>query len=791
MLDLAAWLGAVYALWLAALPLAWLAFPNLNDRGTAFARPVALIVVGSAVWLLSLIGIVPSIPEIWWSAAVALGTAGWVFVVWKKRVELVGWVSTRWREVLLSELIFLLVFGAFALLKFNDPDIAGTEKPMDLTMLNAVTSSVYMPPEDLWLSGFSVAYYYFGYWMFAGVSQMAGVATSVGYNLSLALIAGMAGIGIFSLVGALVRRDGGNFTSASLAGFAAVLLLLAVSNLNGLWELLALLGAGSDGFYEWLSIKGVDTSEAGNGWRPTGFWWWWASSRVINSFGMNGAELDFTIQEFPFFSFLLGDLHPHVMSIPFLLLAVGMSANILWSPVKWGWRWIGEHRSTAFVFVLIVGTAGFINTWDLIIVVPLLGMVVLSKAYREGGYELKRALTAGSLPFLAVCAAAALVFSNFYFGTLESQLGFPPVAPTRHGTRLIHFVTVWLPLMTVAGFFVWSFAAQGVRRSFAGVNLGRIPFGNGRAWMWLSPMLACGFVYAAWFVTHMVFNPNASPLHLIERLPVSLPLAALVTVLVVAVIVRARRGSRDGAQLVLILLTLVASYVFFAEHFYVLDFFATRMNTIFKVYYQAWILLSVVGGYSVYHWLRMHSRFTGRRLALSSAAAVFAVLVIGVSLYYAVAAGATKAAESNTDPTFDGIAFIQDRSPDAAALINWVGENLDSDDVLVEAVGGSYSEFGRNSGFGGVSGVLGWPGHERQWRGGNEGWIEREGDVRRIYESDDLDEVRTLLDKYSVTHIVVGDLEREKYTGFDVSKFDNLGAVVYSNNRAVVYEVLR
>ena len=84
------------------------------------------------------------------------------------------------------------------------------------------------------------------------------------------------------------------------------MLLLFISNLNGLWELLSLAGIGSDGFYDWLGIKGVDLNDTSTGWRPEGWWWWWASSRVINRFLPDGAELDFTIQEFPFFSFHAG-----------------------------------------------------------------------------------------------------------------------------------------------------------------------------------------------------------------------------------------------------------------------------------------------------------------------------------------------------------------------------------------------------------------------------------------------------------------------------------------------------
>lgn len=789
MVELATWLGLAYAIGLAAAPFAWLAFPNLHSRGIGFARPLGLITVGTAVWVLSLSGLIPAVGVVWWMATVAVGVAGWSYLLCAKRGEFFGFARDRWRELLVAESVFLVFFVAIAVLKANDPDIAGTEKPMDLMMLNAVVSDNFAPPQDLWLSGFDVAYYYFGYWMFGGISQMGGIAPSVAYNLSLALIAGMSAAAIVSLVSDFVRRDRGGFGIATMSAIAAALALLVMSNLNGLWEMLAVFGIGSSGFYEWLSIEGVDTGEAGNGWRPTGFWWWWTSSRVINSFGTHGEQLDFTIQEFPFFSFLLGDLHPHVMSIPFLLMAVGMVANLLWSKILWGWRWVLSNKSTSLALVLTVGTAGFINTWDIVIVVPLMGLALIMKVYQENRSGFARVLTRSLLPYLALCAVAAALFSNFYFVTLQSQVGFPPIAPTRHGTRLVHLLTVWVPPLMLAAPFIYVYVSQGVRR--AKMPAGSMGWASPPAHLWFAPAAVCLFVYLAWFASHMVFNPNASWVHIAERVPVSMPLALGVVCLCGTLLLRARRGASDAAQVCLALAALSLFLVFFAEHFYALDFFGTRMNTVFKLYYQVWILLAIVAGYGIFRWARVHSTLNGNWLTLSRAVAVVVALIFAATMYYAIAASDTKMSESDTPATLDGLAFMETRSRDTLSAIKWIDANLKEIDVLVESIGGSYSEHGRFSGFTGVPAVLGWSGHERQWRGGNDGWVERESDVERIYTSSDINEVRHMLDRYGVTHVVVGALEREKYTEIDVSKFDMLGSLAYSNASVEVYEIRR
>ena len=789
MVELATWLGIAYAFGLAAAPFAWLAFPNLHSRGIAFARPLGLITVGTAVWLLSLTGLIPAVGVVWWLATFAMGVAGWAYLLYAKRGEVVRFAKDSWRGLLVAESAFLVFFVVTAVLKANDPDITGTEKPMDLMMLNAVVSDNFAPPQDLWLSGFDIAYYYFGYWMFGGVSQMGEIAPSIAYNLSLALIAGMSAAAIVSLVSDFVRRDRGSFGAGALSGIVAVSALLIMSNLNGLWEMLAVFGIGSSGFYEWLSIEGVDTGEAGNGWRPTGFWWWWASSRVINSFGTYGEQLDFTIQEFPFFSFLLGDLHPHVMSIPFLLMAVGMVANLLWTKILIGWSWLLNNKSTASAIVLIVGTAGFINTWDIVIVVPLLGVALLMKVYRENRSQFVRAVPQSILPYLALWALAAALFSNFYFITLQSQVGFPPIAPTRHGTRLVHILTVWLPLLMLVAPFVYVYVSQGLQRAMK--PAGTSGWAKPPVHLWLAPSAVCSFLYVAWFVSHLVFNPNASWFHIAERVPVSLPLALGVVCICGTLLLRARRGASDAAQVCLVLVTLALFWILFAEHFYALDFFGTRMNTVFKLYYQVWILLAIVAGYGIFRWARVHSKLTGIGLATSRAVAMLVAVIFAASMYYAIAASDTKVSESSTPATIDGLVFMEARSRDTLSAIRWIDANLDETDVLVESVGGSYSEHGRFSGFTGVPAVLGWSGHERQWRGGNEGWVEREGDVERIYMSGDLSEVRRLLDRYGVTHVVVGVLEREKYTEIDASKFDMLGSIAYSNATVDIYKIRR
>ena len=789
--DVIFWLLTVYFIGLAFVPIAYLALPNLFDRGFGIVRPIGLVMIGAFVWFLSLIRVLPNEGLSWWGVAVLIAVLGWGWVLVRKRSDFGRFLRRRWPQLVLTEIVFLAFFCVFAVVKAMDPDVSHTEQPMDLTMLNAVSSAQHAPPNDLWLSGFPIAYYYFGYWMFGGISQMSGVQASVAYNLALATIAALAAAAVFSLVSNLVRRDGATTGQMLGGGLLATVLLLVISNLNGMWELLSFAGVGSEGFYQWLGIKGVDLTDQGTGWRPEGFWWWWASSRVINRFGPDGGELDFTIQEFPFFSLMLGDLHPHVMSIPFVLTMVSIVANILFSRARWGFGWFKDHPVSTLVMVLAVGSMGFINTWDMLWMLLALGGVVYFKSYRENGRSHVAAIKTGVPPFVLLTVIGAALFSNYYFVTAQSQIQFPPIIPTRYATRPIHFFTVWGGMIMMVLAFAVVMLGPAVAREFAAMrrsfNGHLMPSIVSERLPWIFAVGLVAFLYVTWTVTHYRFNDNAVGTDVISRFPLSALLGLVFVAFFVIAYRRGMRGADDGAQILLVLLAISALLLYVTELSRLHDFFGTRHNTVFKFYYQVWVFLAVGGGYSVHLWMRRHPTFTGRSWVFSSIGVFVAVLLISVSVYYPFAATASKSSESGTEFTLDGLAHLENNSPEISEALEWIRNNVGNYDVIVEAPGDSYSQQSRFSGFTGRPAILGWKVHQSQWRGGDEWWIERDQDIERIYNSADDVETVSMIDKYSADYLVVSSHERAKYTELDDSKFDRLGRRVFENAQVVIF----
>ena len=347
MVNVLLWLAAVEALGLIAFPLAHRLLPHMRDGGFSLSKPLGIMVFGYLLWVLSVVRAAPSAQATAILLLAALGgLSGWY--AWRHRDELRELIVRERAALIATEVVFLAVFIGWVVYKSHDPAIDHTEQPMDFAFLNASIMSFFGQPEDPWLLGETVSYYYFGYWMMGAVSELTGIVSSVSYNLSLALVPAMSASAIFGLVYSMAGPGPRRTPYAIGAGLAGALLLTAAANLQGLIEFIRANGMGSVGFWEWLGIGGISGPAATitETWRPQEFMWWWRASRVIGSFD-GGVQTDYTIHEFPAFSYVLGDLHPHVTSLPFALLFVAALWNLFRTPWT-GWRptdYKGAHRA--------------------------------------------------------------------------------------------------------------------------------------------------------------------------------------------------------------------------------------------------------------------------------------------------------------------------------------------------------------------------------------------------------------------------------------------------------------
>ena len=237
------WLLLLELLGLLAFPLAYRVFSRLPDRGWTLSKPLGLLLLGYGVWML---GLSNTIPNSRWSVLLVLViVAALAYLAsrghWQQMVE---FVRRRPYTVLASEALFLLLFLGWALFRAHVPDISHTEQPMDLALLNATVTSPHYPPNDPWLAGYGVSYYYLGYLMIGVLTMLSGAAVSVAYNLGLVTVASLGGLAAFGIVYNLVRLSRGSERGALFAGAGAAFLLLIASNLEGTLEMARAAGAG-------------------------------------------------------------------------------------------------------------------------------------------------------------------------------------------------------------------------------------------------------------------------------------------------------------------------------------------------------------------------------------------------------------------------------------------------------------------------------------------------------------------------------------------------------------------
>ena len=275
--------------------------------------------------------------------------------------DILTFYRRRLRYVIVLELVFVVALLLMANLRAYAPDVRSTEKFMDMAFINSMLNSTQMPPADPWFSGLHINYYYFGHLLAAGLARMTGVGGGVAFNLDIALVFGLtafmlAGIAynLVALAQAKSRRTAGAAVSGAglLAGVLAAVFVLVLGNLDAGRQILS----------------GVKVAGASG----TGFnFSWWEPSRVLYDCLPNlqsgGCAYKETINEFPAFSFLLADLHPHVMAMPFVLLAIGLALNLFLIPPTQPRSFGGtlpEYAAQFGLAALILGVLFMLNTWD-------------------------------------------------------------------------------------------------------------------------------------------------------------------------------------------------------------------------------------------------------------------------------------------------------------------------------------------------------------------------------------------------------------------------------------------
>ena len=398
-----------------------------------------------------------------------------------------------------------------------------------------------------------------------------------------------------------------------------------------------------------------------------------------------------------------------------------------------------------------------------------------------------------------VLAVAVIAYLPFYADLSSQASGILPVKDAM-STRPIHFLMIWgLPLAIVGGFMI----KQGLRTPGM---MARNPGLLGTA-------IAISILpFVLWVAAKLAVSPfdggvGAALGDIVVRFARLIPAMVIVGAALYTLVLRERTGANPAVSYLLVLAALAFYLLMGSELFYLSDLFGTRMNTIFKLYYQVWILLGVVSAVGLYYvWRRPAAAedesddSTVEQTAVGAKPIVpahmggilkvgwlciVAALILG-ALYFPVAS-ARDVYIHGGGKSLDGLDYLKRSSPDEYESVLWLRDEAPPGRI-VEAVGGSYTEFGRVAAATGLATLVNWPGHQRQWRGHLDVFSERERFVEEIYTSVDQVRVRQLLDAYDIRYVYAGSRERSKYGPLQLDEFGSFLKPVMQRGGVVIYE---
>ena len=671
---------------------------NLTDGGYFVSKILGLAVSGYVVWLLSSLHILKFTTANCLIIGVLLFVLSYGAAIWlKKKKEMPVFFKEcmdqkrTLQHMIAFEILFLLVWILFTYLLGNKIPGCDTEKSMDYAFMTVMNRTEYMPPVDMWASGTTLNYYYFGQYLMTFLTKLSGTAVKYGYSVTFSMIAA----GCFTLVFYLVYHlmhfylKNQNIRHKTAAAVCSGLTAAAMVTLAGNMHYV-LFGKIVPAIWEILQIP-LD--------KPT--YWFASSTRYIGY--VPDVSNDKTISEFPIYSFLIGDLHAHVIDILIVL-------TILILLMTWVFQMNEKKEKQSYVLILIVafllGICSMTNYWDFPIYYVVSGSVILTCYLIH--FDIKNAIVKTLIAGASVMAVIQLV-------SLPFQLKFDKMIM---GIRLCSTHSKLYQL-----FILWGF-----------------------------PILILVF-----FIIGLVMERNREKKGMISFL-----------------------GQMQRSDCIVLLLGLCgAGLVLIPEIIYVKDIYEAgfpRANTMFKLTYEAFILLGIASSYSICRWI-INPRTKKQRKG-----GIIALCLLLMTVGYFFTASSMWLGEYWNKENYKGIdatAYFEEALPTDMKAIHWLTENVEGQPVVLEADGNSYTQAGRVSVLTGFPTVLGWHTHEWLWKNGNEINQERETDITEIYTGTDVERTKELINQYQIEYIFIGTQEYQKYSVINSNLLKTIGEVVY------------
>ena len=811
---------------LITLPLILRLCQSLPDRGYGLSKVFGFLATGTVTWVLVSWGFI-DFSRFAPIVSLLILLIGSIWHVFKSSSLIKDFFIHEKRTWITVEVVFTSVFFTVLMLRFLNPDLwdafRGGEKPMELAYLTAVGRSEALPPYDPWFAGGVMNYYYFGWFLLAVPMVALGLRPEFVFQFGLATYVSLAVVGVMTIVVNIVGFSKKRTSVKSTISFAAVKLGLLTAfifaiagTFDGIrryhqqfreidkWNILSHWPVVGDffeffgGFMAW--VQGT----------PLPSYDWWSPTRVNSG--------NFDITEFPFFTFIFGDLHPHLMGMSIFMLLVGLSLAYIFSCYE------GRFLHS----IVLASTLGFImaiskmmNTWD----TPTLCLIVLvalslgGACYRMDVDSLSLAnRKSESILWLVIGSSIALSGFGSRFGliTVISVLvtliaGVSCVVPGEVRLRMLVFIRHLL--IAFISFLILAIPYDQARQTFD-LGLQRTswvsPFSDFLSHWGLFLFIAATFMFVEIdrrrreeeatktfrvrfprgkstslnFFTSVVYTVVSVSFGLIVGWAFALSVFGLSST--VHLLVLELLSSRSVRRVSALCFWAVGFAILAGPEVFVVSNDVERMNTVFKFWLQCWALFAVSSALSIqliWEYIRELKvrRPYPERFSFAGFWPASLVIILIISLIYPVSSiGPRLDARFSKDlKTLNGMSYLssqpsfarydsgQNAEPsliqigEDLELINWFRSSVHGSPTIVEWTGLSYDWNSRISIYTGLPTVLGWSSHQRQQRMGYQDMIsERKLAIQKFYALESHEYMTTFLLTYDVSYIVVGVQER-------------------------------
>lgn len=691
------------------LPFTQLIFAKFFDKGYIFAKTIGVV---SITYLSFLLGVLHILPFTNFSLILILifVIVFDIVIVKKKGLDL---SKSSLRIFIAQEILFFAGLCFWSIIKTYQPDINGLEKFMDYGFINSILRTEYFPPVDMWFPPFSINYYYFGHLSTAALIKLSGIQPFIAYNLMLATIFAFTVTSAFSIIATISHKIFKSTKTSFLSGLLAGVITALGGNLHTIYAWFAQYTPPENPVPFW-KLEFLPSTF------PNGYWYPNATRFI-----------PFTIHEFPSYSFVVSDLHGHVLDIPFVFLTLALILKVF------------LDKKINYKIVMLIGfMLAFMymtNAWDGLIYFMLLIITIL--LWKSEILTMKKAKRKGKrINVLRIYNNVNNKFSYFY-----------------SSFKLILFAAIV--------YFIATFP----------FNLNFKPFVSG-----IGVICAPDFLIEIGQIGPFLFEAEHC-----QRTPfwMLIVLYGFFYFFAITFVIKIIRMKRTPVVFIyLLLLTLISTILIAVPEFiYAKDIYPAhyRANTMFKLGYQAFIMLSLVSSFSIVYILHKGKKIIWIPITL---------ILLSLILIYPYFAVNSYFGELKNRKSLDGISYLKQTHPDDYFAIMWINENIKGQPVILEAQGDSYTDYGRISANTGLPTPLGWTVHEWLWRGDYSFPQSRLQDIVTLYEGT-LSQTQPLLEKYEVSYVYVGDLERQKYTNLNEEKFRLIGEIVFEKNNTRIYKL--